>query len=399
MPRDTARGQIAGEALSIRGFVRARKRWRRHLVAPVVVLLALFGIGAALLPRGLDAGGLLYAQDDPALLADRVVADKLNRQVAEQEIATALDAGDTELAQSFAALARENGIVLAPALGERLDGAVREAATMSHHAGVFARGFVTGEPDDMVGLAGTALGDLFVFGDVRDALREGVRFARGETTDEVVLGLACVGLAVTAATYASLGAGTPERVGLSLIKAARKTGRLGSRMGRFIGRSLAEAIDLVSLRRAFASASFAEPAVAVRAARETVKLDRLGRLADLGRDIGRVQRSAGARAAMEGMRIAEGPRDMKRLARLAESKGLKTRAILKLAGRAAIVLTAAAIDLFGWVLFVAMALWSFVAMVKSTTERTTRRVLDWRKRRRGRFLEVARVERSVTREG
>ena len=35
---------------------------------------------------------------------------------------------------------------------------------------------MTGEPNDMAGLAGTTLGDLFVFGDIRDAAREG----RGE---------------------------------------------------------------------------------------------------------------------------------------------------------------------------------------------------------------------------
>ena len=57
------------------------------------------------------------------------------------------------------------------------------------------------------GLAGTALGDLFVFGDIRDAVREGARLATGGAADELVLGLACAGLAITAGTYATLGAG------------------------------------------------------------------------------------------------------------------------------------------------------------------------------------------------
>jgi hypothetical protein len=89
---------------------------------------------------------------------------------------------------------------------------------------------ITGEPDDAAGLAGTALGDLFVFGDVRDAAREGVRLARGEAADDLVLGLACVGIAVTAGTYASLGLATPARVGLSLAKVARKTGGMSARL-------------------------------------------------------------------------------------------------------------------------------------------------------------------------
>jgi hypothetical protein len=130
-----------------------------------------------------------------------------------------------------------------------------------------------------------------------------------------------------------------------------------------------------------------QPAVAVRTAREAVKLEKVGRLADLGRDLGRVQRAAGTRATMDGMRLAENPREVGRLARLAEAKGGKTRAILKIAGRAALVLTTAAMNLIGWVFWALLVLWSFVSAIKSTTERCTRRVLRWRKARRRRRLE------------
>jgi hypothetical protein len=361
--------------------------WRFHLALPVVVVLAMLGATLALTPLGFDAVWQLYGQEDPELLADRVIARTLTPAVVDREITAALDGGDTELAESFASLARERGTAVAPPLAERLDKAVKDAASVSHQADRFVHGLVTGEPDDMVGLAGTAVGDLFVFGDIRDAIREGARYARGEAADELVLGLACVGLAVTAGTYASLGAGTPARAGLSLVKAARKTGRLSSRLAHVVGQTLHEVVDLAALRRASTSASLMQPAVAVRTAREAVKFEKIGRLADLGRDLGRVQRAAGTRAAMEGMRIAESPREIGRLARLAEAKGVKTRAILKIAGRAALVLTTAAMNLIGWVFWALMVLWSFVSAIKSTTERCTRRVLRWRKARRRRRLE------------
>jgi len=54
-------------------------------------------------------------------------------------------------------------------------------------------------------------GDLFVFGDIRDVVREGKHLATGEDTDHLVLGLAAAGLAVTAATYVSLGGAAPLR--------------------------------------------------------------------------------------------------------------------------------------------------------------------------------------------
>ena len=82
------------------------------------------------------------------------------------------------------------------------------------------------------------------------------------------------------------------------------------------------------------------------------------------------------------MKLAEGPEDVARLARLAETKGGKTRAILKLAGRSAFALAAAAFDLFGWLFSAVWAVFGFAAAVKRITERTTERYLRWRKRRR-----------------
>jgi uncharacterized membrane protein len=104
------------------------------------------------------------------------------------------------------------------------------------------------------------------------------------------------------------------------------------------------------------------------------------------RDVGRVQNAAGTKAALEGLKVAEGPQDVARLARLAATKGGKTRAILKLAGRGAFALTAAAFDLFNWLFAAVWALFGFTAGVKRITERTTERYLRWRKARRARAV-------------
>lgn len=351
------------------------------MLLPGLLALGLLGAGLAVAPRGIDAAWLLVSQDDPERLADRMVEKALTAPVAAREIEAALAANDVDLAGSFLELAHERAIPVDPGLEQRVAAARADAASASHNVQTFARGLVSGEPDDVVGLAGTALGDLFVFGDIRDAVREGVRYAKGERADELVLGLACLGLAVTAGTYASLGAGTPARVGLSLAKVARKTGRVSARMAGSIDRSLRDAVDMSALRRALSGISLSEPAVAVRAARAAVKTDGAGRLVGLLGDLGRVQRKAGTKAALDGLRVAETPRDMSRLARLAQAKGGKTRAILKLAGRAAITLMVSAVDLLSWMFTALLALFTFCSAVKSTTERVTRRVLRWRKRR------------------
>jgi hypothetical protein len=346
--------------------------------------LALGAMAAALVPRGYDAGWLLLAQDDPVRLADHAVAQRLTPAVAEREIEAALAAGDVDLANSFVDLAAERAIAVRPELAARLADANSTSASAKRNAGSFAWGLVTGQPDDMVGLAGTAVGDLFVFGDIRDAARETVHYAKGEEADELVLGLAGVGIAVTAGTYVSLGAAAPARVGLTLVKAASKAGRLSAHLAAWVTRSVRGVVDMGALRRALAEASITRPALAVRAARDAVKLDKAEGLVTAARDVGRVQAKAGTKAALDSLKVAEGPRDMARFARLAEAKGSKTRAIIRLAGRAAIALTVALFDLASALFTALFALFGFCSAVKSTTERTTWRYVRWRKARRWR---------------
>jgi len=361
----------------------------RRMILP----LAAAALGAAatwqVLPRAFESAALLHAQDQPALLADHAVAKALSPAAAETEIANALAGGDAELAASFLELARERGIAVDPALAAGVDGANATGAQAVHAALSFTHGLVTGAPDDLAGLAGTAAGDLFVFGDIRDAIREGVRMARGEPADELVLGLACAGIAITAGTYATFGAGVPARVGLSLVKAARRTGRLAAPVAEWMTRSVREAVDTRALGAALSKVSLASPGTAVRLARDAVKVERAGRIATLIGDIGRVQSRAGTRAALEGLKLAEEPQDVARLARLAETKGGKTRAILKLAGRAAFALTVAAMDLVSWLFAAICAAFGFCSAVKRTAERATESYLRWRKRRRARTLLAA----------
>jgi hypothetical protein len=260
--------------------------------------------------------------------------------------------------------------------------AVTEASSTRHTLVSFARGFVTGVPEDGAALAGTALGDLFVFGDIRDAARAGTNWVRGEPVDKMILGLACVGLAITAGTYATVGLAAPARVGVTLAKAARKTGRLGGRLAVATGRMVRQAVDWGRLRKAVPGLSVAAPTVAIRTAREAVKVERAGGLMKLATDVGRIERKAGARAAMESLKVAQTPAEVSRVARLAAKEGGKTRAIIKLLGRGAILLTVGSFNLVNWILGALFTLVGVVASLKGTTERVTLRVVRRRKERR-----------------
>lgn len=364
---------------------RPPRRPRCMLVLPVLLAVATFAALAVwLVPHGVDAGARIATESDPTAVADRMLDDKFNADVAVRGIDEALADNDADLAKSFVELADARHVAIDDERRKKVAAAVADAASASTAMKSFAYGFVSGEPTDATSFAGTALGDLFVFGDIRDAVREGGRLAMGQQADELVLGLACVGLAITAGTYATVGAGAPVRVGLTLAKAARKTGRLSGRLAGSVGRMLRGVVDWAALKKAISGMSVAEPALAIRAARDAVKVERAGKLVDLARDVGKVEAKAGTQAALDGLKLAETPAEMSRVAKLAEKAGGKTRAILKVGGRTAIMLGAAVFDLASWVLGALFAVLGFVASLKRGTERLTESWLNRRKRRRER---------------
>ena len=343
--------------------------------------IILFAIGAIVaVPLAIEAEALLASEDDPAVIADLALERVFDRTVAIREIEAALAANDADLANSYLELARERNIAVPAALAEKVTAAVDRANSATAHIESFARGLITGEPENVVGLAGTALGDLFVYGDIRDAVREGTRYISGQPTDELVLGLSVVGLAITAGTYASIGVTTPARVGLSAVKAARRTGRISAGMADWVGRSLREIIDWSALKRA--GAAIADPTTAIREARTVVKAEKADSLMKLANDVGRVQSKAGTQAALDGLKLAQGPRDMARVAKLAEKKGSKTRAILKTLGRGAILLSLATFNLVAWIMGAVLTLFGLLSSAKSATERLTQRAIDRGKARR-----------------
>jgi hypothetical protein len=375
---------------------------KRSRIGSALAGVAACAIACALLwPHARDAGVILAAQDDPAELADLELDSALrnNQAVVEQNIEAALAANDADLAGSFVELAGGRNIPVSEELSRRASDAVTEENSSSHFARRFASGLVTGNADDVASLSGTVAGDLFVFGDIRDVVRESKHLAMGEDTDRLVLGLATAGLAVTAATYVSVGGMAPVRAGLTLVKDARKVGRLGEGLTQWAGRSAREVVDTPMLQNAVASGSAMRPGQTITAIRAAFHAEKAGALVRLAKDIGRVAEKSGARGAMDTLRIAEGPKDVARAARLAESKGGQTRAILKLLGRGALLLAAGAFNLALWVFGALVALFGLLSSIKATTERLTQSWLTRKKARRLRRQTAAASQPAVAMAG
>lgn len=328
-----------------------------RVLALLTLLAALLGAAPWLLPVAKESVRLVTAPGDPVTLADLSLRG-FTAADAQAAIAAALDRDDAALAASTLELADARGLAVPDALRARVAQATSSTAEALRAARRFGAGFVTGQPEDLAGLAGTAVSDLMVWGDLRDASREGLKLAWGEDADELILGLSTLGLALTAGTYATGGAGLSVRAGVSLVKGAARAGHLSVALARSLTRALRESLDLAALRRLAQHPASLDGA----ALKGVVRSERLGALTAMLDDVARIQAKAGTRAALEGLRVADSGEDLARLARLSEAKGGQTLAIVKILGRGALTLTGALLTLVWW----ALALCAYAYLVIST---------------------------------
>ena len=365
------------------------KKARLGLAVTCVAISA--AVTIALWPHAREAWAVLAAQDDPAELSSLQVNSALRNHpgLIRGNIEAALASGDADLAGSFVELARENNVALSDELSKRVSDAVAEDNSPGQFARRFAVGLVTGNADDVASLSGTVAGDLFVWGDIRDVVREGKHLAMGEETDHLILGLAGVGLAVTAATYVSVGGALPLRAGLTLVKDTRKIGRLSEGLVQIAGRTAREVVDAPVLQKAVASGSVLRPGETISAMKAAFRAEKAGVLVRLAKDVGRVGEKAGIKAAQDTLKIAENPKEVARAARLAEKKGGQTRAILKTLGRGALLLATGAFNLAMWLFGLALTLLGLLCSIKATTERLTQAWLRRKKAARAHRLMAA----------
>ena len=364
---------------------------RRWIATGLIGITACAVACVLLWPRTERAVAVLAARDDPAALSDIQLDSALRNDpgLLAREAEAALAAGDIDLADSFAEVAVARNAILSEGLRMRITDAVAQENSVGRLAERFAGGLVTGQAEDAAGLTGAIAGDLFVFGDIRDVLREGKHVVMGEDGDRVILGLAAAGLAVTAATYLSAGGAAPVRAGLTMVKDARKAGRMSAGLSRWAGRSARDLVDPPVLQKALATGSFARPDQVVPAVKTAFRMEKAGALVRVAKDVGRIGKRAGTRGAFDAMKLAEGPKDIARAARLAEAKGGQTRAILKMLGRGAFVLAVGAFDLTLWLFWALIAAFGFIVSIKTTTERFTLSLLRRRKAARAKLCHVA----------
>lgn len=308
--------------------------------------LSLAAAGMLVLPPGWQNWREVAAADDPVALSDLRLNAALSAARLGGEIDAAIAARDSDLADSLIALAVERGFPVLAERRQRLlalkDGAALQAVSD------FGHGFVAGNRESGAAFAGALVGDVTGYGDLRDLAVEGRKWLGGEATDATVLAIAAAGLAISAATWVSLGGALPARNGLSAVKAASKAKLLSPALTASLTRSAVGAIDQPALKASLAAATRLDLVAARVAAGGIVKPAAMARFATLGQDAGAVYARTGQRGLRQVLSIADDAGDIGKAAKLGAAKGSTTRGILKVLGRGALVLGALSLSAVGW---------------------------------------------------
>lgn len=268
---------------------------------------------------------------DPFVRAE--LTQKTSGSDLSRRIDTALDQGSYDDAVMYADIARYAGMEIETGTAERLKAEQGLTRSVARNTGNFFEGFITGEGSDTASFAGAITSDLTVIGDVRDIGTEGSKLVQGEDYSKFILGLSVVGLAATTATIASGGGALPARIGVSLLKVAKKAGTLTVEFTRDLTRLLNEAVNFEKLGGTLRTIDLTDSAATRRAITEYAGSISMARITPTLSDIAALEKSVGPAESVRLLKYVNKSEDLTRITRMSGKLGPKTRGIIEITGK------------------------------------------------------------------
>jgi len=358
-----------------------RRVWREFVELWRVLVLCAFIAGLLVSPGVADAVTMAGLASQGAYAEIQLQRIPPERYAA--EITAALDAGDATMARSLAALAASRDIAVSAELNERI--ASLPVVDLGATLGAGWNCVVNGDFDSEAGFACVVATDLTGVGDVRDLVGEGGKFISGQPLDYFTLGIATVGLGLTAATYSSLGGALPLRVGSSFVKAMHRVGKLPPRLTAQIVRALERGINRPAVEEAIGLAT-------------SMRLGELGRplsrifnprsvklVSNLAEDFGTIGKAGGVRAMKLSVEAADSASDVRKLARVADTYGERFVGVMKLVGRGVLRLGHLLFTIVGWLVGAVLWVWGMLTFTLNALTGTHRFMRRRAKARRARI--------------
>jgi hypothetical protein len=195
----------------------------------------------------------------------------------------------------------------------------------------FSLGFLSGKGESAVGISGSMLSDMTVVGDLRDLSKEGLKFINDEKYDKIILGVATVGVGLSASQFLSAGSTTPLKVGASVVKVAKKTGKISKSFLNVINSKLMKTVDMKLLKTIDLSningIKRVKPTIA-----KSLKFDNIRKLFG---NINKLKKNTSVFDTVTLLKYVDTEKDLKKLVKVSSKYKKNTKGVLKVLGKGA----------------------------------------------------------------
>ena len=182
----------------------------------------------------------------------------------------------------------------------------------------------------MAGLSGAIVSDMILYGDLRDLSIEGSRFAQGQPYDKLIFGMAAIGVGLSESQLFSFGATTLVKVGASIVKVAKKMGKLSRSFVWIATAKLSKAIDFKSLRRL----DYSSPSAVKKEAKKIAKSLNTPYLKKVFKNIDAIHKNTDSYAdTIALLKYVDDPKDLQRVANISRKYKKNTKVVFKVLGK------------------------------------------------------------------
>ena len=219
----------------------------------------------------------------------------------------------------------------------------------------FTSGFLNGEGRSAVGMSGSIASDLTVYGDLRDLKKEGSKYMDDEPYDSFILNISLVGIGLSASQLLSAGAATPLKVGASVLKVAKKTGKLTKPFTKVLSKRLSKTVDTKLLK----TLEFDSLFKLEKTTKTIAKSIDIKPVKSLFNDVNLIKKNSSLIDTISIMKYVDTPKDLKAIGKISGKYKANTKGVMKVLGKGALRAGKSVLK------FTTMLLWKLAGLVLS----------------------------------
>jgi len=291
----------------------------------VLILFCAFGIVSII---GIDKN-LKYEKTKPNLIEE--VRAKVENNYLDKKIIEAINHEKFDDVEMYQNLADMVGINLTQQTLDLIASHNSIAEKSWRNTKEFTSGFFTGTSKSAIGMSGTIASDMTVYGDLRDLKIEGTKYQKGEAYDKFILQLSLVGIGLSATQLISVGVTTPLKVGVSIVKLAKKAGTLTKPFLKTLSKKLSKTVDIKILKSVkFSIFNLGDTTKTIS------KSVNFKPMSGILTDVNKIQRNSSIADTIGLLKYVESTKDLKKLGKISKQYKGNTKGILSVLGKTAL---------------------------------------------------------------